>query len=145
MKNWFDGELISLQNARPVIHNVNAPDNKIKRMQYLETLFDARANGRTLIWIDEANFNLYRRRKEGRFKIGTRAAVVLPSSKGAYLHFFFAMSISRSILFTTRRGAFKHADFNEWIEELLTVCTNQGVERPTLIVDNAPAMHRLRQ
>ena len=49
------------------------------------------------------------------------------------------MSISRSILFTTRRGAFKYADFNEWIEELLTVCTNQGVERPTLIVDNAPA------
>ena len=88
MKNWLDGELISLQNARPVIHNVNVPDNKIKRMQYLETLFDARANGRTLIWIDETNFNLYRRRKEGRSKIGTRAAVVLPSSKGAYLHFF---------------------------------------------------------
>ena len=142
MKNWLDGELISLKNVRPIIHNVNAPDDKIKRMQYLEALFDARVNGRTLIWIDETNFNLYCRRKEGRSKIGTRAAVVLPSSKGANLHCIGAMSDSRMILFTTRRGAFKHADFNEWVEELLTVCTNQGVERPTLIVDNAPAHAR---
>ena len=134
VKNWLDGEMFSLKNVRPIIQNVNRPENKVRRAQYLESLFESRANGRTLIWIDETNFNLYCRRSQGRSKIGTRCSIVLPSSKGANLHCIGAMSDSRMILFTTRRGSFKANDFNEWIIELIDACAVQGIDNPTLIM-----------
>ena len=145
VKNWLDGELFSLKAVRPLIQNVNREENKIKRAEYLEAFFHSRSNGRTMIWIDESNFNLFCRRNEGRSKIGTRAAIVLPSCKGANLHCIGAMSDSRIVHFTTRRGAFKADDCNQWLEDLLEACANQGIDQPTLIVDNAPAHARLER
>ena len=136
VKNWLDGELFSV---RPMVENVNLAENKIKRLQYLELLHESRSNGRTLIWIDETNFNLYCKLSQGRSKIGTKAAVVLPCSKGANLHCIGAMSDSKMLLFTTQRGSFKADSFNEWIKELISVCSAQGIDKPTLIIDNASA------
>ena len=136
MKNWLDGELFSLKCVRPCIQNVNRSENKLKRVQYLEAIFQARASGRTLIWVDETNYNLYCRRKQGRSKIGSLSSALLPSSKGANLHCIGAMTDSRMVLFTTRRGAFKAADFNSWVENL--------IDAPTLI-DNAPAHARMEE
>ena len=143
MKNWLDSELISLKNVRPLVHNVNSQENKAKRAQYLESFLNYRAAERTLIWIDETNFNLYCRRREGRSKIGSRSCVVLPNSRGSNLHCIGAMTNSRMLLFTTRRGSFKYPDFNEWIEQLIETCFTQGIENPTLIIDNAPAHARV--
>lgn len=142
MKNWLDGELISLKDVRPMVHNVNTQENKVKRAQYLESLMNNRADQRTLIWIDETNFNLYCRRREGRSKIGSRSCVVQPNSKGSNLHCIGAMTDSRMLLFTTRRGSLKATDFNEWVEQLIETCFTQGIENPTLIIDNAPAHTR---
>ena len=55
------------------------------------------------------------------------------------------MSDSRMVLFTTRRGAFKVADFNSWVEDLIASCANQGIDAPTLIIDNAPAHARMEE
>ena len=145
MKNWLDGELFSLKSIRPCIQNVNRPENKLKRAQYLEAIFQARACGRTLIWVDETNYNLYCRRKQGGSKIGSRSSALLPSSKEANLHCIGAMSDSRMVLFTTRRGAFKAADFNSWVEDLIASFANQGIDAPTLIIDNAPAHARMEE
>lgn len=143
MKNWLDGELFSLKMVRPLTQNVNRPENKLKRAEYLESFFQNRSSGRTMIWIDETNFNLFCRRNEGRSKIGSRASVVLPSCKGANLHCIGAMTDSRIIHFTTRRGAFKAENCIQWFEDLLEACANQGIDQPTFIIDNAPAHARL--
>ena len=37
----------------------------VKTAEYMEKLFYARYEGRTLVWIDGTNYNLYCRRKEG--------------------------------------------------------------------------------
>jgi transposase len=143
VKNWLDGELFTVKYVRQEIININSPDNKIKRAEYLEHLFQCRSIGRTPVWIDETNYNLYCKRKQGRSKVGTRAAVLMPSSKGANLHCIGAMTVSNVVLFTTRRGSFKSADCLEWFNELIEACNQQGIVSPTFIIDNAPAHCRL--
>ena len=124
VKNWLDGELFSLKNVRPTVDNMNREENRVKRAEYMEKLFDARSEGRTLVWIDETNYNLYLRRKEGRSKIGCRSAVILPASKGANLHCIGAMTSSQLVLFTTRRSSFKGQEFKELIRELIEQCNS---------------------
>ena len=86
IKNWLDLELYTVKDVRTVVNRMNDPVNKQKRHEYMEKFFRARSAGRTLVWIDETNYNLYCKRKEGCSKIGTRASVILPASKGANLH-----------------------------------------------------------
>ena len=107
IKNWLDGQLFSLKSVRPTVQSMNDPRHKARRAEYVEQLFEHRAEGRTIIWIDETNFNLYCRRREGRSRIGTRASVLTPSSKGSNLHCIGAMSEGQRHRFTTRRGALK--------------------------------------
>ena len=145
VKNWLDTELVTPKAVRPTIDNMNRHENKVKRAAYVQQYFQNRSEGRTLIWIDETNFNLYCKRKAGRSKIGTRASVVLPTSKGANLHCFGAISSTNVMLFTTRRGAFKAKDCVQWFEELIAACEQQGIMRPTFVIDNAPAHARLEQ
>ena len=128
-----------------MIQNINRPENKIKRVQYLEFLHESSISGRTLIWIDETNFNLYYRRSQLRSKIGwlTRSLIKLPSSKGANLHCTGAINDSKMLLFTTQSDSFKSDKFNEWIKELIGVCSGREAVKPTLIIDNTLANARL--
>ena len=43
IKNWLDGELFTLKSVRPMVQNANRAENKIKRMQYLESLHESRS------------------------------------------------------------------------------------------------------
>uniref|UniRef100_A0A6A7FWY1 Tc1-like transposase DDE domain-containing protein n=1 Tax=Hirondellea gigas TaxID=1518452 RepID=A0A6A7FWY1_9CRUS len=122
---------------------MNKEENKVKRSTYMNKLFENRAEGRSLIWIDETNFNLYCKRSQGRSRIGTRASVVVPASKGSNLHCIGAMSSSALVLFTTRRGAFKANDCLQWFRDLVDACEGQGIHNPTFIIDNAPTHCRL--
>lgn len=138
IKNWLDGKLISIKAIRPQIANMNHEDNKVKRREYVEKILQSRANGRSLVWIDESNFNLYCRRKEGRSKIGHRAHVIVPASKGTNLHCIGAMSSTQIISFEHRRGSYKAEDCKAWFRRLIQTCNNNGILRPTFIIDNAP-------
>lgn len=139
IRNWLDGSLITLKNTRKVVDNMNKEENKTKRATYIEHLLQHRSEGRTLIWTDETNFNLYCKRSQGRSRIGTRASVVLPASKGANLHCIGPITSGSLLLFTTRRGAFKSDACLECFRELARTCQNTGIEHPTFIIDNAPA------
>ena len=143
VENWLDGELIYVKNVRPSVVNMNNEVNKVKRAEYMDSLFQARSSGRTLIWTDETNFNLYCKRREGRSKIGTRASVIIPASKGANLHCIAAIKSSDLLLFSTRRGAFKADDCVNWFQELIELCNERRIEEPTIIFDNAPAHCRV--
>ena len=118
MKNWLDGMLYTVKDVRSVVVNINLPINKEKRADYVSKLFDARSSGRTIVWVDETNFNLYCKRREGRSKVGTRASVLLPASKGANLHCIGAMTSTAIVKFSTHRRAFKNAECSNWITEL---------------------------
>ena len=58
-KNWLYGKLFSIKAIRPQIGNMNSGENKRKRRDYVDKILQSRANGNTIIWIDETNFNLY--------------------------------------------------------------------------------------
>ena len=143
IKNWLDLELYTVKDVRTLVDRINHPETKKKRAEYMQKFFQARSSGRTMIWADETNFNLYTKRREGRSKIGTRASVVVPTCKGSNLHCIGAMTKDKMIHFTSRRGAFKNADANQWFTELIEKCREDGIDRPTIIVDNAPAHSRL--
>lgn len=143
IKNWLDGKLFSLKSIRPHIGSMNSSENKRKRKEYVEKVLQCRSNNRTLIWIDETNFNLYCRRKEGRSKIGQRASIINPTCKGSNLQCIGAISSSKIIAFEHRRGSFKAVDFKLWFRQLINTCINEGILRPTFIIDNAPAHSNL--
>lgn len=145
IKNWLDLQLYSVKNVRSEIDRINNPVNKQKRSEYMEKFFAARSAGRTIIWIDETNYNLYCKRKEGRSKIGSRASVILPASKGANLHCIGGMTHSQMVHFTTHRGSFKGEDCKLWFRDLIQKCTESGIMQPTFIIDNAPVHSRLEE
>ena len=145
IKNWLDAELISVKNIIGKIVNMNSPENKVKRANYITEFFQHRAEGRTFVWIDETNFNLYCKRKEGCSKVGTRASIVMPACKGANLLCIGAMTTTNLVRFTTKRGAFKSPDCIEWFTELIEACAEQGIVNPTLVIDNAPVHSRLER
>ena len=144
VKNWLDRELFTVKLTRNQIDNMNNAKNEEKRGTYMQKLFEARSEGRTLIWIDETNFNLFCRRRQGRSKIGTRASILLPASKVAYLHCIGAMSASNIVSVSTHRSSFKSDACIEWFNNLIEECNRQAVENPTFIIDNAPVHNRLQ-
>ena len=145
IKNWLDGEMFSVKLVRPSIDRMNNEENKGKRARYMEQFFNARSEGRTPVWVDETNFNLYCKRNQGRSKVGTRASVILPSSKGANLHIIGAMTSTQLLLTSTRRGSFKRQDCLQWFRELIDACRQNGIDHPTFIIDNAPAHNNLEE
>ena len=76
-----------------------------------------------------------------RQELDTRALVILPASKGANLHCIGAMTSTTIVTFYTHRGAFRNAECNNWITELIQECASQGIVNPTII--NAPANAKL--
>ena len=138
IKNWLDGELITLKAVRHNFDNMNKSENKEKRGLYMQTFYAA-----TIIWDDETNFNMYCKRAQGRPRFGYRASIVVPACKGANLHCIGAMSSTELVHFTTRRGALNAEAFNEWIEDLINKCVEKHIRNPTFIIDNAPAHKRI--
>ena len=139
VKNWLEGELISLKNVRCHPGTMNGNNNKRFRSIYVENIMRDRANGRNLVWVDDTNFNLYCRRKKGRSKIGCRAIVIQTASKGDNLHCIGAKTSSRLVKFDSRRASFTSESCKAWMRELINTCTEEGIEKPTIIIDNAPA------
>lgn len=138
IKNWLDGELFTLKLIRPTVQNINTDENKLKRKVYLEKLLNAKASGRSIIWMDETNFNLFCRRKEGRSKVGCRSSLISLSSKGSNLHCIAAMSSTRMYNFQCKRGSFKMEDCKKWFRELISECHREGNMPLTIVIDNAP-------
>ena len=135
VKNWLDGELISLKNVRCHPGTMNGNNNKRLRSIYVENIMRDRANERNLVWVDETNFNLYCRRKERRSKSGCRATVIQTASKGANLHCIGAMTSSRLV----KVDSFTSESCKAWMRELINTCREEGIEKPTIINDNSPA------
>ena len=121
-----------------ILRPIKMPLSRLSTI-HVENIMRDRANGRNLVWVEKTNFSLLCRRKDGRSKIGCRATVIQTASKGPNLHCIGAMTSSRLVNFDCRRGSVTSESGKAWMRDLINKCTEEGIEKPTIIIDNAPA------
>ncbi|KAJ0392540.1 hypothetical protein ATCC90586_010568 [Pythium insidiosum] len=86
-------KLYAVKQARIEPNACNSVENKEKRRHFAAVLLEHQAAGDYIVYYDETNFNLYRKRMQGRAKQGERAIVKLPASKGPNLQVQCAVSV----------------------------------------------------
>lgn len=136
--NYLNGQLLTLKKLHPISETMNTFENKKLRRKYVLRLLQSQAEGRQIVWIDETNFNLFCCRTRGRSRKGTRARVLMSSSKGKNLHIISAVSSDGLLKFTTKRGSYTSIACSQWIRDLLVHLHNIGINNPTIVCDNAP-------
>lgn len=134
----LNGRLYTVKKvlAQPV--GMNSQENREKRAQFVRKVMEATGQGRTLIYMDETNVNLFLRRSQGRARRGTRCSVLAANSKGPNVHVIGAMSQTGMIHWERRRGSFRKEDCGQWLRRTLQAC-HPPLEQVTVICDNAPA------
>lgn len=146
MSNYLHGRLITVKKAHYEPVSMNSEVNKIKRQEYVETASALLREGKTFIYMDETNFNLFCRRTQARSKRGHRATVVTPNSRGRNLHIIGAITAYGVVCMTRRRGAFRSEDAKEWVNAMMqNLPGNLRTEDVVFVCDNAPAHSRLQQ
>jgi transposase len=141
VSNRLDGRLITLKKVHYEPMGINSIDNKLKRRDYVARLMHLTAGNKTIIFMDETNFNLFCRRSSGRARRGERSVVVLPNSKGPNLNIIGAITSTGLIHWERQRGSFKMANCNDWLRRCLLSCIASGIQPHNIVVviDNAPA------
>lgn len=147
ISNTLHGKLFSVKNVHAEPEGMNNPQNKEKRAQYVRKLNEYLQNGKQPIFIDETNFNLFCRRKQGWSSVGSRAVQLTPSSRGPNIHLIGAIGNSGVIKMDKRRGSFRATDANNWMQTVFTRWEEMGNELSELVVvcDNAPCHSKLEE
>ena len=141
---YLDCRLITMKKLHLVSETMNTWENKRKRKHFVFKLLQYEAEGKTIIWIDETNFNLYCNQTRGRSPRGTRAKLMVASSPGPNLHIIGAMTPDRLISFTLKRGTFRMDSCNEWLRGVLSNI-NEPMSNVVVVCDNAPCHSRLER
>ena len=106
--NYLEGRLLSLKMVHYIAADADNARNKAAlRVEYVEAISAHMQDNKTIIWMDETNVNLYRRRTQGRAPTGQRAAVALPGSKGPNVHVIGAITNFQVVKWSRLRGAFR--------------------------------------
>ena len=136
----LDGRLISLKSVHFQPETANSDMNKTLRKDYVEKVMQFSGDGKTIIFVDESNVNLFLRRSRGRAPKGSRAVVHMPTSKGPNIHMIGAMTQTGLVNFKRRRGSYRSDSCNEWLAEVLQQMVANGTpaEQIVLVMDNAP-------
>ena len=120
------GKFYTLKQTRPQPVTMNSPANKTQRAQYVRRLMECTGNGKTVVYIDDTNCNLFLRRSEGRSRRGTRCSVKAATSKGPNVHIIGAVTQTGLIYWQRKRGSYRKEDCAEWLREVLRRCPEQG-------------------
>lgn len=113
------GRLFTVKKVRAEPSTMNSDGNRRKRAEYVTSLMEAQGQGKTIIYMDESNVNLFLRRACGRSRKGTRCCVKAPTSKGQNVHIIGAISQTGLVYWERRRGSFKKAECKEWVRHML--------------------------
>ncbi|KAE9262446.1 hypothetical protein PR003_g33538, partial [Phytophthora rubi] len=141
------GMLYTVKQVRVEPMTCNNEQNKTKRMEFAKKLRAHMSAGDFIVYYDETNFNVYCKRTQGRAKIGKRATVVLPPSKGANLQIQCAVSTEIGLVHhRLERGSIRmdvNAAFVDAIYEKVKASPTyqehfQG-KKVVVVLDNAPA------
>lgn len=143
--NYLEGRLFTLKQVHYEPVTMNTIENKTRRANYVRRLNLLVQQGKQIVWLDETNFNLFCRRKQGRSKAGQRAVQKLPSSKGPNVHLICAISAAGVVAMERRRGSFTNESANAWVENLLQRWQDSGnrIEDLVIVMDNAPCHSRV--
>ena len=88
--------------------------------------------------MDETNLNLFCRKSQRRARVGERAVMALPTSKGPNIHVICALSAYQMIYMTRRRGVFKADTTKGWLLEMLEhLPLGITVDSVVVVYDNA--------
>ena len=79
---YIEGQLINVKKIHYEPVTMNNLQNRVARKEFLTKLLSYEAQQKTIIYLDETNFNVFCRRAYGRSKIGDRCRSVKPASKG---------------------------------------------------------------
>ena len=145
--NYLEGRLFSLKKVHKEPSTMNSYENKQKRAEYDRNINEHITNGRQIVWLDETNFNLFCRKKQGRARRGKRAIMKVPASKGLNIHLIAAISTTNVVMIETRRGSFKADSCNEWMLAMFHQWVTSGnrLEDLVVVTDNAPCHARLQR
>ncbi|POM71545.1 hypothetical protein PHPALM_11873 [Phytophthora palmivora] len=123
VKNHVDGSCFTLKQMDKEPQYMNAISNKHKHREYLVKLQEYQAMGKTIIYMDETNFNLWSTRMRGRSLRGRRAVKKIFAGGGQNMH---VTSSHASVSMALYTGEFNLTDM-------------------VLVLDNAPCHCRAEQ
>ncbi|KAG4054603.1 hypothetical protein PC123_g10270 [Phytophthora cactorum] len=141
VKNHVDGACFTLKRMHTEPQYMNPMRNKQKWREYLAQLQQYQAMGKTTLYMDETNFNLWSTRKRGRSLRGRRAVKKVFAGGGQNMHVIACISENRLVYYETKFGSNRHANVNDFIRSLLRTIRDEP-ERTladvVLVLDNAP-------
>ena len=132
------GQLFTIKKILPEPVTMNSAANKEKRADFVRKVMEANGAGKTVLFMDETNVNLFLRRSEGWSRRGSRCCVKTATSKGDNVHIIGAISQTGPVYWERRRGSFRKEDCLEWLRRALRHC-NEDMDRIAVVCDNAPA------
>ncbi|KAF7688383.1 hypothetical protein CDIK_2930, partial [Cucumispora dikerogammari] len=112
----LDAMTYTIKLIRFESENANTPENKEKRIAFVEKLFDYQGLNMPIVYMDETNLNIHISKSEGWSARGTRFSTVSAGSKGANVHTIGAISNLGLIHYELRRGSFKKENAIEWVK-----------------------------
>ena len=140
--NHLNAKFYTVKKILAEPNTMNNDVNKSKRVEYVSKVMSAIGEGKTIIYIDETNCNLFIRRSFGRSIKGTRCAIKAPTAKGKNVHVLAGITQTGIVYWERRRGSYLREDCNEWMRTTLRQ-VNEPMENVVIVCDNAPVHVRL--
>ena len=138
------GRMYTIKKIMPQPERMNSAENKEKRALYARKVTEAVGAGKTVLYMDETDVNLFLRRSQGRSLKGTRCSVKATTARGPNVHVIGAMTQTRIVYWERRRGSLRKDDCNQWLREALRRCP-EPCEELVVVCDNAPVHAALEQ
>ena len=135
--NHLECQFYTIKKVLPQPVAINSIENKTKRAAYVTTIMEKMGLGKTVIYIDETNCNLFLRRNYGRSKKGARCSVRAPTSKGKNIHVIGGKNRTGLIYLERRRGSYKKDNCCDFIRFLLRQ-VQDPMNEVVIVWDNAP-------
>ena len=146
------GMLYTKKNKTHVSGTANDDNNLEKRKQYCLKFQEYQAQGKSFVYLDETNYNLFCTRSRAWSKKGTRAVKARVSSKGSNLVIFGAISpLIGTVLTECHFMKVDKAAHDAWLKRVVDATRDKfheigiSLEDIIFVIDNAPAHNRLEE
>ncbi|RLN55761.1 hypothetical protein BBJ28_00027184, partial [Nothophytophthora sp. Chile5] len=140
IKNHLDARLITVKQFHKEPQYMNTDVNKLKRREYLIRLQQLQAMGKSIIYMDDTNYNIWSSRTRGRSPCGRRAVKKVLAGGGQNLQVIACIGKGGVVHYETKLGSNKHVHSNEFIQN--TLRKFEDVSNVVVVLDNAPCHSR---
>lgn len=119
---------------------VNTEINKERRAKFVRDISECMREGKTIVYQDETNLNLFTQRTCGRAPRGQRAKRTLPNCKGPNVHCIGIYSQIGGLKYWERcRGSMTKERFRQWFTRMLArLKLVVAPDKLVIVIDNAP-------